>query len=87
MNLTLCNQFVAQLDDGVRAAVFGNVGTLIAFQVGVEDAEYLAREFAPTFKEADLINLPRYNIYLKMMCDGAMSEPFSGMTLTPTDSL
>ena len=83
LSLTLCNQFIAQLDEAIRAGIFGNVGTLISFQVGVEDAEYLAKEFAPTFREMDLISLPKHHIYLKLMCDGKTSEPFSAVTLEP----
>lgn len=85
LSLTLANQFVAQLDETIRAAVFGNVGTLISFQVGVEDAEYLAKEFMPVFREVDLISLPKHHIYLKMMCDGKTCEPFSAVTLPPSD--
>ena len=85
LNLTVCNQLLAQLDDEMRAAIFGNVGTLISFQVGAEDAEYVAREFAPTFSELDLVNLPRHHIYLKMMCDGRIANPFSAVTLPPPD--
>ena len=85
MNLTLCNQFVAQLDDEVRAAVFGNVGTLISFQVGAEDAVYLAREFGSVFSVEDFVSLPHHHVYLKMACDGKTSEPFSAVSLPPHD--
>jgi hypothetical protein len=83
LNLVLAHQYLEQLDEKLRAAVFGNVGTLISFRVGVEDAKLLSREFYPTFSEADLANLPNHNIYLKLLIDGAPSQPFSAVTLPP----
>lgn len=83
LNLVLAHQYLEQLDEKLRAAVFGNVGTLISFRVGVEDAKLLAREFYPVFSEADLANLPNHNIYLKLLIDGAPSQPFSATTLPP----
>jgi len=81
LNLTLANQFTGQLSESMQAAIFGNVGTLISFRVGVEDAELLAREFYPVFTSSDLVNLPNYSIYLKLMIDGITSNPFSASTL------
>lgn len=81
LNLVLAHQYVKQLQEPVRDAIFGNVGTMIAFRVGVDDARYLAKEFEPTFAETDLINLPNYNICIKLMIDGITSVPFSGVTL------
>jgi hypothetical protein len=81
LNLTLSHQFIEQLDEKLRAAIFGNVGTLISFRVGAEDAKYLAREFYPVFSEEDLVNLPNYHIYLKLLIDGVSSTPFSAVTL------
>jgi len=66
-----------------ESCVPGNVGTLIAFRVGAEDAKYLAREFSPVFCEGDLVNLHNYQIYLKLMIDGKTSQPFSAVTLPP----
>lgn len=91
LSLTLANQYVAQLEEmtslgkstKVRDAIFGNVGTLIAFRVGAEDAEYLEKEFVPEFTAEDLVNLAKYNIYLKLMIDGVASRPFSAETLSP----
>jgi type IV secretory pathway TraG/TraD family ATPase VirD4 len=83
LNLTICNQFLAQLEDEMRAAIFGNVGTLIAFQVSAEDAEYLVREFTPIFTEEDLVAIPRFHVYLKLMIEGKASQPFSARTLPP----
>jgi DNA helicase HerA-like ATPase len=79
--LILAHQYVEQLDERIRAAVFGNVGTLISFRIGQEDARLLAREFAPVFDQTDLINLPNYHIYLKLMIDGVTSDAFSAVTL------
>ena len=85
VNLVLAHQYLEQLDDKLRAAVFGNVGTIISFRVGVEDAELLAREFYPTFSETDLVNLPNHSIYLKLLIDGKPSRAFSAATLAPRE--
>jgi hypothetical protein len=61
----------------MHSAIFGNVGTLISFRVGTENAKYLAREFYPVFTEVDLVNLPNHHIYLRLMIDGVSSKPFS----------
>jgi len=81
VSLFLTNQYLGQLPDDVRNAIFGNVGTLISFRVGVEDAKMLADEFYPVFTTDDCINLPRYAIYLKLLIDGMASKPFSAETL------
>jgi CxxC-x17-CxxC domain-containing protein len=83
LNLIMANQYIEQLGDVVRAAVFGNVGTLVLFRVGAADAEELVKEFAPTFTEEDIVNLPKYEIYLKLMIDGISSDPFSARGLPP----
>ena len=87
LNLTVAHQYTAQLEnkDGskVRDAVFGNVGTMIIFRVGADDADFLEKEFEPEFMAQDLVNLPNYNIYLKLMIDGITSRPFSATTLPP----
>lgn len=83
VGLTFAHQYLAQLEPDVRHAVLGNVGTLIAFRVGAEDAPYLSREFGGKFDEGDLINQPNYAIYLKLMIDGMPSAPFSADTLLP----
>jgi len=83
LNLIIAHQYILQLSEEVSAAVFGNVGTLICFRVGAEDAEFLAKEFAPRFDETDLVNLNKYNFYLKLMIDGVASEPFSATGLPP----
>jgi len=87
LNLTVAHQYTAQLEnkDGskVRDAVFGNVGTMIIFRVGADDADFLEKEFEPEFTAQDLVNLPNFHIYLKLMIDGITSRPFSAMTLPP----
>ncbi len=83
LNLIMAHQFIEQLPENVTAAVFGNVGTLICFRIGASDAEALAKEFAPVFIEEDLVNLPAFCIYLKLMIDGISSDPFSAATLPP----
>lgn len=78
----LTNQYFAQLPKTVQDSILGNVGTLLSFEIGVEDAEMLAKEFAP-FTKDDFVNLERFNFYLKLMINGKMSESFSGVSLTP----
>ena len=72
-----------QLDESLRGAILGNVGTTIAFRVGLSDAEVLEKEFHPEFSASDLVNLPNYHIYLKLMVDGVVSRPFSATTIPP----
>ncbi len=79
--LVLGHQYIAQMDETVRDAVFGNVGTIVSFRVGAEDAEFLEKEFMPEFFATDLVNLGKYNIYLKLMIDGIAGRPFSAETL------
>ncbi|MFA5163562.1 MAG: type IV secretion system DNA-binding domain-containing protein [Patescibacteria group bacterium] len=83
LNLILAHQYIEQLSDKVRPAVFGNVGTMVVFRVGATDAEELVKEFTPTFTEEDLVNLPKYEMYLKLMIDGISSNPFSARGLPP----
>jgi len=87
LNITLGHQYINQMDEIVRDAVFGNVGTLAVFRVGAEDAEFLEKEFSPEFTATDLVNLPKYNIYLKLMIDGISGHPFSAQTLPPPEPL
>lgn len=79
--LTVAHQYVEQMTDEVKAAVFGNVGTMITFRVGATDAEIFEKEFAPVFVMDDLVNLSAYQIYLRLMIDGQGSKPFSAHTL------
>jgi type IV secretory pathway TraG/TraD family ATPase VirD4 len=83
VGFTVAHRYLHQLEPEVRHAVLGNAGSIISFRVGVEDAPYLVREFQPKFEELDLLRLPNYRIYLKLMIDGTPSAPFSAVTLEP----
>jgi len=83
LNLILAHQYIEQLGENVKFAVFGNVGTFILFRVGAADAEALVPEFSPVFTDEDILNLPKYEIYLKLMIDGVASGPFSAKGLPP----
>lgn len=83
LSLILGHQYIAQLDETVRDAVFGNAGTLVSFRVGADDAETLEKEFSPTFLMDDFVNLNKYHIYVKLMIDGIAGHPFSAETLPP----
>jgi type IV secretory pathway TraG/TraD family ATPase VirD4 len=83
IGFTLAHQYLHQLEPDVRHAVLGNAGSIISFRVGVEDVPYLTREFQAKFDELDLLQLPNYRIYLKLMIDGTPSLPFSAVTLGP----
>jgi hypothetical protein len=77
LNLTVANQFIGQMEEEVKNAVFGNVGSLISFRVGVTDASYLQREYQPVFSESDLINVERFHTYMKTIVDNEPVPPFS----------
>jgi hypothetical protein len=79
--LVLANQYIGQLETTIRDAVMGNAGTLICFRVSADDAAYLARELSPTFEAEDLVGLPNFNVYMRLMIDGEVSAPFSAETI------
>ncbi len=81
VSLVLAHQYLSQFDEQVRDAVLGNVGTMICFRVGPEDAEFLETEFRPEFSAEDLVRLPNYSIYVRLMVHGTVSRPFSGETI------
>ncbi|MBU0612212.1 type IV secretion system DNA-binding domain-containing protein [Patescibacteria group bacterium] len=87
LNLTVAHQYTAQLvsdkSSAVRDAVFGNVGTMVVFRVGADDADFLEKEFDPEFTPQDILSLPNFKVYLKLMIDGVTSRPFSAKTLAP----
>lgn len=85
LNLTIAHQYITQMEEEVRDAVFGNVGTIIAFRVGPLDAELLETIFTPQFLAADIVNLSFAQIYLTLMIDGIGSQPFSAKTLSPIE--
>ena len=83
LDLTLTHQYIEQMPDAVKDAVFGNIGTLICFTIGPTDAHFLEREFEPVFLQNDLINLGRFEMYLKLQVDDTQSQPFSARSLPP----
>ncbi|MCL5012304.1 MAG: type IV secretory system conjugative DNA transfer family protein [Patescibacteria group bacterium] len=83
LSLIVAHQYIDQLDEKVRSAIFGNVGTMIVFRVGADDAEFLEKEFFEEFLSSDFVNLPNAHIYARIMVDGISSRPFSARTLPP----
>ncbi len=87
LNLTMAHQYIAQLtknqNTAVRDAVFGNVGTICPFRIGVEDAEFLVKQFSPVFNEFDLINIEKFNAYIRLMIDNQAARPFNMAALPP----
>jgi len=76
LSLTIAHQFIAQLQEEIRDAVFGNVGSICAFRVGQDDAEYLEKQFTPNFSAQDLASIDNFNAYVKMLVHGKPVEPF-----------
>ncbi len=87
LSLCVANQYIAQMEETVRDAVFGNVGTLVSFRVGATDASYLEKEFEPVFTQNDLINLDNRHMYLNMLINGVTSIPFSAMSLNTPEMI
>lgn len=87
VSLVLAHQFLSQLDERVRDGIMGNVGTMMCFRVGATDAEMLEKEFYPEIRADDLVRLPNYMMYLKLMIDGVVSKPFSAETLPSSEML
>jgi hypothetical protein len=83
LNLTMAHQFIAQLTEKIRDAVFGNVGSIVSFRVGAQDAEFLVKQFEPVFNENDLVNIDNFNAYVKILINGETSKPFNIRTLPP----
>jgi len=77
LDLNLTHQFIQQLDDPIREAVFGNVGTVVSYRIGVDDAEFMAKQFEPVFKEYDLLNLERFTACVRLLVHGTPQRPFS----------
>ncbi|MEX2054548.1 MAG: type IV secretion system DNA-binding domain-containing protein, partial [Candidatus Andersenbacteria bacterium] len=77
LNLNLTHQFIRQLPDNIRESVFGNVGTIVSYRLGVEDAEVVAKQFTPVFAEYDLLNLERFTAYIRLLANGTPQRPFS----------
>ncbi|OQA04496.1 MAG: AAA-like domain protein [bacterium ADurb.Bin400] len=85
LGLYITNQYIEQLDDKIRAAVVGNAGTLGAFRIGAADAEFFVKEFDP-LKPDDLMQIDKFNLYVKMLIDGAPTRPFNIQTIWPPDN-
>jgi hypothetical protein len=83
LSLIITHQFIGQLPEKVRNAVFGNVGSMVSFRIGAEDAEFVVKQFAPVFDENDLINIDNYNAYVKLLIGGATTKPFNIITYPP----
>jgi hypothetical protein len=83
LNLTIAHQYIPQLTDQIKQAVLGNVGTIGAFRIGAEDAEFLEKQFEPGFSRFDLVNLDNFNVILKMMLNNKISTPFKMETYPP----
>lgn len=83
LSLTIAHQFLAQVDEKIRDAVFGNVGSMAVFRVGQEDGEFFGKQFAPTFNAPDFINIENYNAYVRMLAHGVPQKPFNIKTLSP----
>jgi hypothetical protein len=83
LGLTIAHQFIAQLEEGIKDAVFGNVGSLAVFRVGPDDAAFLEQQFKPTFDQSDLMNVPNRTAYIRVLASGTPTRPFSIQTLAP----
>jgi hypothetical protein len=83
LNLTMANQYIAQMPEEVRDAVFGNVGSVISFQVGFDDADYLSSQYGEEVLPNDLVSLSKFNAYTRLLIDGMPSRTFSMETLPP----
>jgi hypothetical protein len=85
LNLIIAHQFIQQVEEKIRDAVFGNVGSMVCFRIGATDAEYMVKQFGPTFSEHDLINVDNYRGFAKIMINNVVSPPFSMRTYPPKE--
>ena len=85
LSLTIAHQFLGQVDEKIRNAVFGNVGSMAIFRVGQEDAEFFEKQFAPVFKALDFTSIENYNAYLKILANGVPQKPFNMKSLDPSE--
>jgi hypothetical protein len=86
LSLTVVHQFIAQLDPVIKDAVFGNVGSLVSFRVGTEDAQFLEQQFAPVFTTKDIMNTPNFNAIVRILANGVPTKPFSVAMRPPIKS-
>ncbi|MDO8559141.1 MAG: type IV secretory system conjugative DNA transfer family protein, partial [bacterium] len=84
LSLIFGHQFIGQLDEETKKAIFGNVGSMIAFRTGPEDAKFLVSVFGPTFDEEDLVNIDNYNAAFRLLIKGETSKPFNILTNPPS---
>jgi hypothetical protein len=87
LSLSIAHQYIGQLKEEIKKAVFGNVGSMAIFRVGTDDAEYLAKQFDPVFTAQDIIKLDNYNCYVKMLANGTPVKPFNMATLAPQEGM
>ena len=85
LSLNIAHQYISQLEEGIKNAVFGNVGSMAIFRVSSEDAEFLEKRFQPTFKASDIMKLDNYNAYVNMLVHGQPTKPFNMYTLAPEE--
>lgn len=85
LSLNMAHQFIAQLDESIQDAVFGNVGSILTFRINSEDAELLEKQLKPTFEARDIMNIPNFNAYMKLLVSGVPAKPFSAETLPPPE--
>jgi hypothetical protein len=83
LNLTIAHQFIKQLEDKIKNAVFGNIGSMVAFRIGEEDAEFLKSRFEPVFSPQDLVNIDNFNAYVKLLIRNQTSRPFNMQIIAP----
>jgi len=83
LNLIITHQFIGQLEEDIKKAVFGNAGSICSFRIGSDDAEYMEKQFQPIFSAQDLLNLDNFNAYLKLLIDGQTSKAFNIKTIPP----
>jgi len=86
LNLIIAHQYVAQMEDEIRDAVFGNVGSMAAFRVGPEDAQFLEQQYSPIFTASDLMNIPNQNAYMRVLANGTPTPPFSVAVAAPSET-
>jgi hypothetical protein len=86
LGLTIAHQFIAQLDEGIKNAVFGNVGSMATFRISFDDAQYLEKRFLPTFGSDDIMKIPNRHAYIQMIGDGKPLTPFNIETM-PLDAV
>jgi GTPase SAR1 family protein len=85
LDLIIAHQFIGQLKENIKDAVFGNIGSMLAFRVGAEDAEFLVKQFEPTFSQQDLLNIDNFNAYLKLLVNNQTTTPFNIQSYPPTE--